>query len=126
MEVIEDRAERGSTLIGVLSASLTDFRRRRLVSLATQRKGVARGRKEKREKRIGSGREGPEKIRSVASESQGTVADSGTAVDIGSGCGEGGRCKSSVQGATTGLLRAEETSRGFAGDAICESEWQFC
>ncbi len=37
----------------VLSASLTDFSRRGLVSLATQRKGVARGTKEKRKKRIG-------------------------------------------------------------------------
>jgi len=47
---------------GVLSASLTDFRRRQLVSLATQRKGVARVTKEKRDKRIGTGRESPKEI----------------------------------------------------------------
>ena len=109
-------------LLRVLSASLTDFRRRRLVSLATQRKGVARVTKEKQDKRIGSGRESPEEIRCVEAESQGSVADSGTAVDIGGGCSEGRRGKSDVQGATTGLLRAETTSRGFDGNAICKSE----
>ena len=49
----EREAKLLASLNRVLSASLTDFSRRGLVSLATQRKGVARGTKEKRKKRIG-------------------------------------------------------------------------
>ena len=110
----------------VLSVSLTDFLRRRLVSLATQRKGVAVARRksgksesvqvEKARKKFVAWRRS-RKARSRIPEELWTSAVV-AARDIG--------VNQAVQGATTGLLRAETTSCGFAGDAICESEWQFC
>lgn len=74
----------------VLSVSLPDFRRQRLVALATQRKGVACVTKEKGDRQVASGGKGAKKVCYLEAESQGSVADSGRAVVIGGGCSEGG------------------------------------